>query len=468
MYKLSFVKDYFWKIVVLSVLVLSCTKDEDINPSGSGLPDIGKDAESIPEWIYEEMSFYYFWNDDISKDEPSGDEDPESYFYNLLDNNDIFSFISDDAEAIKEEMTGTILAMGFSSSYGLFSNSNNLFAVVEYVYRDSPAEKAGLKRGDIILKINGERLTNDNYLKLSSNEGFSLGFGEYNGNGIIDANREMNIATGQIELDPVIYSEVMTVDNQKTGYLVFVDFIAGENDKWLKSLGNAIGEMKEEGITQLIMDLRYNPGGEVKVAEYLASAIAPVSVVNSRDVLVRYTYNENLTDHFTGVQGVDSPNLLSRFAPNINNLNLDNVIFLTTHSTASASELVINGLEPYMDVTIVGEPTFGKFYGAFLLFDENDPPKHNWAIAPITLKYANADGVTDFANGLTPDIFLEDDMLHAKDFGDDSDPMLATAIAYLKGEIIDNSSGRIATTRKYEPIYNLKRISRKNVFFIQE
>ncbi len=451
---------------MLIALVSSCSKDRDINPNSHSLPDIGKDAGSIPEWIYEEMSFYYFWNEDIPKDKPSGDEDPDTYFYSLLDNNDIFSFISDDAEAIKEEMTGTILAMGFSSSYGLFSNSNYLFAVVEYVYRDSPADKAGLKRGDIILKINGERLTNDNYLELSSNEGFSLGFGEFNGNRISDADREITISTGQIELDPVIYSEVMTVDNQKTGYLVFVDFIAGEKDKWLNSLADALGEMQAEGITQLIVDLRYNPGGEVNVAEYLASAIAPRKVVNDHEILVRYTYNENLTEHFTGNQGADSPNLLSRFAPNVRQLDLDKVIFLTTHKTASASELVINGLGPYMDVTIIGEPTFGKFYGAYLLFDENDPPKHNWAIAPITLKYANADGVTDFVNGLTPDILLEDDMLHAKDFGDDSDPMLATAIAYLKGEISSSSPGRIAAVRQYEPVYDLNRIRKKNVLFI--
>ena len=137
---------------------------------------------------------------------------------------------------------------------------------------------------------------------------------------------------------------------------------------------------------------------------------------------------------------------------------------LTSGSTASASELVINGLKPYMDVTVIGESTFGKFYGSYLLYDENDPPLHNWAIAPVVLKYANANCVTDFVNGLSPDIFLQDDLLNAKMFGDESDPILSAAISLIKGEVV-SKSGRIASTRSYTPIYNLEKIKRKNIFF---
>jgi carboxyl-terminal processing protease len=115
------------------------------------------------------------------------------------------------------------------------------------------------------------------------------------------------------------------------------------------------------------------------------------------------------------------------------NLNLENLYVLTTGATASASELVINGLKPYMNVVIIGEPTFGKFYGSFILFDQNDPPKHNWAIAPVVLKYANANGVTDFKDGLIPDINIADNLLSARPFGDITDPMLATALDMIAG-----------------------------------
>ena len=137
------------------------------------------------------------------------------------------------------------------------------------------------------------------------------------------------------------------------------------------------------------------------------------------------------------------------------------MIVLTSGTTASASELVINGLKPYMDVVVIGENTFGKFYGSYLLYDQNDPPKHNWAIAPVVLKYANANGVTDFANGISPDIYLQDDLLKATSFGDEADQMLATAIAFLNGNI---TSGRIASSRNYTPVHDLKRINRKNIF----
>ena len=136
---------------------------------------------------------------------------------------------------------------------------------------------------------------------------------------------------------------------------------------------------------------------------------------------------------------------------------------LTSGNTASASELVINGLKPYMNVTVIGEPTVGKFYGSFVLYDENDPREHDWAIAPVVLKYANANGVTDFVNGLIPDVFLEDDLLTAKAFGDDSDPMLATALALIDGA--DLSNAKISSSRLYKPIYDQNKINRRNVFF---
>ena len=456
---------YFFWVIVLGLIFSSCMNDEDAIPSvDNGVPDIGNDTDNIPQWIYEEMDFFYYWNDDLPEDEPSGNEDPETYFYGLLNSTDEFSYISDDAESLKEEITGTIIAMGFSPTFGLFTNTGEYFAIVEYVYPGSPAESAGLVRGDIILELNGEKLSAENYLDLISLNGISVTLGRSTSRGIVETNEVISIETGIIELDPVIHYEVKDINNIKTGYLVFVDFISGEDDIWLTSLAEALAELKSQGISQLILDLRYNPGGEVGVARYLASAIAPREVMENGEILVQYEYNEKLQDYFIGRQGEDSPNIVSRFGYNENNLNLNNVIILTTGSTASASELLINGLDPYMNVTVIGEPTFGKYYGSYLLYDQNDPPNHNWAIAPVVLKYANAAGFTDFINGLTPDISVDDDLLNAKPFGDESDPVLAVAISYIKGEI--STAGRVASARLYTPIYNIDRINKKNIFTV--
>ncbi len=462
--KVTAIKPHY--LILLLILFGSCSDDSEFVPQTNpqtGLPDISNDSENIPQWIYDEMSFFYFWNNSLPEEDPSGDEDPETYFYSLLNSSDNFSYISDDAEAVKEEITGTIIAKGFSPAYGIFTNSNNFFAIVEYVYPGSPAEQAGLKRGDIILKINGEDLNHSNFLDLEANEGFSVTLGNYNGRNIVPSDEIIAINTGVIELDPVIHFEVKEVDGTRVGYLVFVDFIAGENDVWLNSLENALAAMKSEDISELVLDLRYNPGGEIRVAEYLASALAPARVVANREVLVNYEYNENLQNYFLDRQGENSPNIVSRFRRTDTNLDLNQLYVLTTGSTASASELVINGLKPYMNVTMIGEPTFGKFYGSYLFFDENDPPEHNWAIAPVVLKYANANGVTDFADGLIPDIIIEDDLLNASDFGDENDPMLVVALDLIRGET--NSGARLSVDRKYVPVPNLEKINRKNILF---
>ena len=462
---MKMIKRYLAGLVVFVLIISSCSDDVEIQPDAgktSILPDIATNAENIPAWIYEEMSFFYFWNEDMRDQNPTGEEEPVAYFNSLLNPTDQFSYISDDAASIKEEISGTIIAKGFSPSYGIFTNSNNLFAVVEYVYPNSPAALAGLKRGDIILKINGEDLNNNNYLNLTSNNGFSVTLGSYTGTAIRQTNQVISIESGIIELDPVIHHEVKQINGKPVGYLVYIDFIIGENDKWLKSLESALLEMKQKGIRDMVLDLRYNPGGEVNAAAFLASALAPASVVDSREVLVSFQYNETLQRFFEERQGANSPNLVTRFRGNGVNLNLDNLYVLTTGATASASELVINCLKPYMNVVMIGEPTFGKFYGSYILFDQNDPPKHNWAIAPVVLKYANANGVTGFIDGLIPDIYIADNLLSAKPFGDVSDPMLGTALNIIAGG--DLSSSRLAIERNYTPVYNLPKINRKNAF----
>jgi C-terminal processing protease CtpA/Prc len=217
------------------------------------------------------------------------------------------------------------------------------------------------------------------------------------------------------------------------GYLVYVDFLSGEGDFFIPQLDEAFRMFADSAVDELIVDLRYNPGGEVGMASYLASSIAPASVATSSNVLVSYVYNDELTDLFIEESGENSSDLNLFFRNTSVNLDMNKVYFLTTSGTASASELVITGLDPYMDVVTVGETTFGKYTGAWVFPDTEDPRRHNYAIVPIVLKYANSEGVTEFKNGLSPDYTIEDQLLGAGPFGDLEDPVLAKTIELITG-----------------------------------
>ncbi|MEO0331882.1 MAG: S41 family peptidase, partial [Bacteroidota bacterium] len=255
-----------------------------------------------------------------------------------------------------------------------------------------------------------------------------------------------------VQADPVLYTEIKTNIDSKVGYLVYTEFISGDSRQWLTSLGEALNGFQQENITDLIVDLRYNPGGEIEAAQFLASALAPASAVANEEVLVQYEYNNELTRAIRFTEGEDSENLISTLSGNGYNLNLNRVIFLTAQGTASASELLINGLEPYMEVVTVGEPTVGKFYGSWVIPDLEEPARHNWAVAPVVLKYANSLGETDFVDGLPPDYPVEDNLLAAYPFGDENDPVLAQALAVISA---DFNARTLASVQQAIPYYRL-------------
>ena len=115
------------------------------------------------------------------------------------------------------------------------------------------------------------------------------------------------------------------------------------------------------------------------------------------------------------------------------NLNLPRIYFLTTGGTASASESLITGLYPYMDVIQIGTPTYGKCYGSISIDDTADPKRHNWAMQPLVIKFFNGEGFTDFTAGIEPDYTVEDNLLYAKPFGSLEDPLLAKALEEITG-----------------------------------
>jgi len=430
------------KLLVLMGLLSSTScerKDDDI---------VSKEIREVNEWILENMEIVYFWNDKIPGGlKPGQEPDPEEFFYKMIYNEeDKWSYITPDLDALMADLEGTPLSTGISPAFARFGETQ-VVLVVEYVYPGSPADQAGVQRGDLILTINDQQMNLTNYYELFTQPVITAAKGMISGNTVVPTGESFYLVAEIIEANPLIYHDIIDISGSKTGYIVYSSFTSGVNDKYIEDIDNIFGEFKREGITELIVDLRYNRGGEIDVAAYIASAIAPWSVMNSNEVLVQYVYNKVLGDYFKS-PGTDPGYLGEKFPANENNLNFNKVYFLTGWKTASASELIIIGLKPYMNVVQIGESTYGKYTASWVITDTNNPPRHKWAMMPIILKYANKDGFTDFKNGLSPDYSVEDFIFNFRPFGDPGDPVLAKA-----KELIGGITVKSAPIKQYDITY---------------
>lgn len=441
---------FLWSLLLF--LTVSCEKEDPYEDD-----TVSPQIRLVNEWIKENMEALYLWNNFIPLGlNPGQEPNPEAFFDTMVYKpEDKWSYITDDFPALLAELQGTPLSTGISPAF-VNVGSGQIVMIVEFVYPGSPADNAGLERGDMIVAIDGQTMNLDNYFQLFSRNSFVAGFGMISGNDIVPTGETVSITSQIIETDPVIHYDIIEINGIKTGYLVYSTFISGEGDKFLNSLDVIFDEFKSSGISELIVDLRYNRGGFINVAGYLASAIAPASVVSSRPVLVKYEYNADLNKYLTDKYGAGSQQLVFKFPVNTHNINFSKIYFLTGWKTASASELVIIGLEPYMNVVTIGERTTGKYTGSWVLSDDNKPPKHKWGMLPIVLKYANSQGFTDFKNGLNPDFLVDENIFDLKPFGDDGDPLLSKAKELIGGLVV-------MAPKKVMPVITATRIEGKEL-----
>jgi len=239
----------------------------------------------------------------------------------------------------------------------------------------------------------------------------------------------------ELNLDPVLMTNIIEHDGHKIGYLFYAQYIANYNT----SLDSVFQYFMNEQVTDVVLDLRYNPGGGTDAAQHLCSSLAPVDAVNGQKVLVSFQWNDKYQSYWEGHNEQDQLGI--NFVNNVpQKMGLNNLHVLTGYGTASASELTITGLKPYMNLTTVGETTYGKytasitmkpeyFYSSESYWKEID----NWAIQPIVLRYANSQGVTDFKDGFLPDIEVADELFNAIPLGQKEEPLLKAAIEDITG-----------------------------------
>ncbi len=425
-------------LLVMAVIALStipaCEKEPD---NGSDLP---KETLILNNWIWEGMNEVYLWEAYIPDINWRQEEDPEAFFYKLLFEEDRNSWIVDDYEELAAMFDGVETSTGMSADPVLYTE-NQVVYYVEYVTPGSPAASTGIMRGDIIYTIDGNILTKDNYRSLYYQTTASFGFADWNGSDMVPNGTEISLTAIELNQNPIVYDTVIDYQGYKIGYFVYTQFTTGQQGEWLAELNGVFDDFKSAGVSDVVVDLRYNPGGSLDLSAYIASSLAPMAVMEDSAVFVELVWNDLYNNYWAGADldndgeadGLDSYQLRIRLPESDLNLNLSTVYFLTTDGTASASESLMAGLYPYMDVVQIGTTTYGKCYASITVDDWEEPRRHNWAMQPIVIKYSNALGFTDFVDGIAPDYEVIDNLLYAKPFGSLEDPLLAKALEDITG-----------------------------------
>ncbi len=443
--KLKFVRWISFSLVLLLVVLPSCDKDEPEHPN-----------EYVNNWIYSNMDFWYYWNSSLLTN-PDKTLEHEEFFKSLLNSSDRFSWIQDNFKELQNSLQGISKEAGYEIAlYRESTDNNNVFAQIVYVKPNSPASNAALNRGDLITKINSEQLTLANYQTLlgSISENHTITYRPLDvSTQEFGTDQTKTLVTLEYTENPNFLSKVFTYNDRKIGYYIYNFFATGPTQistQYNTEMDEIFAGFQSAGITDLIIDLRFNSGGAETATTNLASLIG--KDVNTTKVFAIREYNENVTTEIK-----KDPNLGDNFltvefqtkSQNVGTLLRNNRVYILTGTrSASASELLINGLRPYMDVFLIGNKTVGKNVGSITLNEDNDP-NNLWGMQPIVTKSFNSLNQSDYDTGFNPQIFLEDNSYILFPLGDPRERLLNRALQEITGL---TEFGRIRTTESHGPL----------------
>jgi len=350
---------------------------------------------------------------------------------------DRFSWIVDDYLELEGALQGTTNNNGveFGLSYKS-SGSSELIGWVRYIIPNSDASTKNIKRGDVFYGVNGTQLTLSNYqaLLFGSNNDYTLNLADINGGAFTPNGKSVALTKTVLEENPILVNKVIVSGSHKIGYLMYNGFYANYDTQ----LNDAFGALKSQGITDLVLDLRYNSGGSIQTATRLASMITGQF---AGQVFAKQQWNAKIESYFNANDPESLKNLFTdkMGTTTISSLGMTKIYILTTKGTASASELVINGLKPHIAVVQIGDLTTGKNVGSVTLYDSptfgkgNRNPNHRYAMQPIVLKIVNSAGFGDYQSGLIPNYALKENIGNLDVLGNTTEPLLSTAIAKITG-----------------------------------
>ena len=454
-------------LLFIFLFLISC---EDSSDGGGGTEPIPADVE-LQNYMWRAMNAYYYWQDKVAVLSDSRFSttselnnfladytDIPAFFYNTLVYQygivDRFSFLVDDYITLENSFDGISLSNGVE--FGLFvldQTDDRVFGTVRYILPDSDASSKDIQRGDIFNRVNGTEMTRGNYQSLLfGQDDYTLGFVTFDNGDPENTDKEIALSKSQYTENPVYIADVIDSGDEKIGYVMYNAFVGNFDSQ----LNQAFSELKSEGVTELVLDLRYNGGGSVRSSTYLGSMITGQF---PGELFTQERWNPKVMAYFDGLSEADRDANLNNYFPSsiaatgeaISSLVLSKVYIITSRNTASASELVINSLKPYINVVVVGGQGVGKFVASTTLYDSDDFTRngsnladHTYAIQPIILEELNLLGENNGVLGFEPDLELIESNFDMGILGDPSEPLLNKALVDINSNFASKTSSKSA------------------------
>lgn len=415
----------------------------------------------VNEWIYRRMSEVYLWNEPIPELALDYSIDYKAFLKSVLDGVADHDDINHDDGAYNQELRTEYYTRIESSApvtkvVGSQQTGNGFFKLrpvdigvavgilVEAVVPGGPAEAAGVARGHFITAVNGVNITRDNYKTVATKiytDPVNVALnnvtwkGENRDQAVVKLERTVDLMPSTY-VDPAIYKAetVELSDGKKVGYLLYMGF----HTDFDKQLFDVFDKFKEDGVEDLVLDLRYNNGGEILSSTVLSTLIA--GPLHQGKTLAKLTFNAARTaagesaEYKIGVaETLEYPSGYQPIKEALqHSLGLKRVFIIATGVTASASEIVINGLRGLdIEVNLIGTKTSGKNVGmeGFMTSYRN----YDFLLYPVSFYIENAKGFRDYPEGFEPDLRLDDSSFYpGGDFGDNSDFLCNSAYGWIR------------------------------------
>ncbi|MCK9342881.1 MAG: S41 family peptidase [Massilibacteroides sp.] len=425
------------KIIFLMTLfgflfLLSCSKDDSLENEIT--------ESKTNQWIERIMRDHYLWYDELPE-KVDYSLSPEDFFNSLLNSKDgkktedgtpyFYSSIEKyrlDTKSFDENDT-------YGFTFAKLQDNDMVYLWVLYVLPHSPASEAGLQRGDWILGIdsNTYNISDDETLESGTAHDLLLGSLSFLEGRFVKGQTIHLPASRAVTNTPFLCDSVYHREGHTIGYMVYNSFRAGVDKNDLEDVTyddemiEKMTHFKQEGVQEFILDLRYNGGGRLSSAQKMTTLLAPESALNKVFCIEEYNDKQNPRERKTYLD----PDQVNKV-----NLNLDHLYVLVSDYTASASELVINSLIPYIGrdhITLIGKATEGKTVGMEIFGIGQD---YGYLLSPLSFYIFNSEKKADYADGFTPDILFNELYVNYTmyPFGDEREQMLSLAFNKIEGK----------------------------------